>query len=91
MYESPGLKLSWRLSGNILHSINASGDTAGSEYSAKVLAEELAYNKMLKQFRMFIIDRPLDLSYKVRWSGGRGAQCHCLWWVCRLLCSTKER
>lgn len=31
----------------------------------KVLSEELAYNKSLKQFKMFIIERPLDPLYKV--------------------------
>ena len=62
MYESPSSKLSWRLAGNILHCMNTSGDT---EYSVKVLAEELAYNTALKQFKMFITDKPLDPSYKV--------------------------
>ena len=62
VYESPSSKLSWRLAGNILHCMTTSGDR---EYSVKVLAEELAYNKALKQFKMFIIDKPLDPTYKV--------------------------
>lgn len=34
------------------------------DYTVKVLAEELAYNKSLKQFKMFIIEKPLDPNYK---------------------------
>ena len=66
MYESPSSKLSWQLSGNLLRCTNVPGDISGGEYSVKVLTEELAYNKMLKQFKMFIIEKPLDPSYKVR-------------------------
>ena len=32
---------------------------------ATVLGEELAYNRALQQFKMFILDRPLDPNYKV--------------------------
>lgn len=59
VYGSLGSKLAWRLDENFLH--NESHD-----YKVKVLAEELAYNKSLKQFKMFIIDRPLDPSYKLK-------------------------
>lgn len=61
VYESPSSKLSWRLAGNSLYCMSASE----AEYSVKVLGEELAYNKALKQFKMFIIDKPLDPTYKV--------------------------
>lgn len=65
MYEcSGGGKLTWRLSGNQLHCIAGNGK-GSSEYSVTVLGEELAYNKSLKQFKMFIVDRPLDPNYKV--------------------------
>lgn len=36
----------------------------GDGYCVKVLGEELAYNKSLKQFKMFIIEKPLDPEYK---------------------------
>lgn len=61
VYESSGPnKISWSLSGRVM-----SCSTDKSEYSVKVLAEELAYNKSLKQFKMFIVDKPLDPHYKV--------------------------
>jgi len=53
----------WRLSGDQLYYFTDSGN----EFSVRVLAEELAYNKSLKQFKMFIIDRPLDPKYKVEY------------------------
>lgn len=31
----------------------------------RVLGEELAYNKSLRQFKMFILEQPLDPNYKV--------------------------
>lgn len=62
MYESSSSsKLTWRLADNELQCISGK-DTM---YSVRVLAEELAYNKSLKQFKMFITDRPLDPKYKV--------------------------
>lgn len=61
MYESS--KLTWRLNGNEL---STSGNGNGnSEYSVTVLAEELAYNKALKPFKLFITDKPLDPTYEV--------------------------
>ena len=35
------------------------------KHTVQVLAEELAYNKSLRQFRMFVLERPLDPNYKV--------------------------
>lgn len=65
MYESTGsTKLTWRLDGNDLHCMTSSGN-GSCDYRVKVLAEELAYNKSLKQFKMFIIEKPLDPNYKV--------------------------
>ena len=62
VYESSASsKLTWRLSGNELQCISGKDAT----YSVRVLAEELAYNRALKQFKMFIVDRPLDPKYKV--------------------------
>ena len=53
----------WRLSGKTLHCVT---NKKGSyDYSVQVLSEELAFNKSLKQFKMFITDRPLDPDYKV--------------------------
>ncbi len=64
VYQSSGPnKLSWSLSGNTLHCINPKSESR--DYHVTVLAEELAYNKSLKSFKMFIIDRPLDPDYKV--------------------------
>ena len=63
VFGSVGIgKLSWRLDGNeqLLN-----GSELQDLYKVKVLAEELAYNKSLKQFKMFIIDKPLDPNYKV--------------------------
>ena len=42
-------------------------------FCVKVLAEELAYNKSLKQFKMFIIEKPLDPDYKAS---------VVYWWFC---------
>lgn len=62
-YESTvnNQKVTWQLNGRSLEIANSSG----IKMSVRVLGEELAYNKSLKQFRMFIIDRPLDPNYKV--------------------------
>lgn len=35
------------------------------ELSVRVLSEELAYNRALKQFKIFIVEHPLDPSHKV--------------------------
>lgn len=62
VFGSVGIgKLSWRLDGNELL---LNGSELQDLYKVKVLAEELAYNKSLKQFKMFIIDKPLDPNYK---------------------------
>lgn len=64
VYESTGAtKLTWRLSGNELSCVTSTGNES-CDYAVKVLAEELAYNKSLKQFKMFIIEKPLDPNYK---------------------------
>ena len=55
-----GVKLKWQLSGSVLQCV-----TDDMDVRATVLSEELAYNKALQQFRLFIISRPLDPSYKV--------------------------
>ncbi len=69
--------------------MSTSGDT---EFSVKVLAEELAYNKALKQFKMFITDRPLDPSYKVSLTWEKLIELNvCTLWISRLLSSMKGR
>lgn len=62
-----GQKLDWQLCNGRLECMS----TSGSSLSVAVLSEELAYNRQLQQFRMFIIDRPLDPNYKP--SGVRGS------------------
>ena len=49
-----GKRIPWRLADRILQSIGKEG-----VIEAQVLAEELAYNKTLQQYRMFIVDRPM--------------------------------
>jgi hypothetical protein len=61
-----GQRLDWQLRGGHLDCVSSSG----TSLSVQVLAEELAYNRQLQQFKMFIVDRPLDPSYKP--SGVRG-------------------
>ena len=56
-----GQRLDWQLRGGHLDCVSSSG----TSLSVQVLAEELAYNRQLQQFKMFIVDRPLDPSYKV--------------------------
>lgn len=51
----------WRLSGKALESINNSE----VRMRVRVLGEELAYNRSLRQFKMFILEQPLDPNYKV--------------------------
>ncbi len=48
------------MQGNSLKSVSA-----GGRVEATVLSEELAYNRTLQQFKIFILDRPLDSEYKV--------------------------
>ncbi len=48
------------MQGNSLQSLSA-----GGRVEATVLSEELAYNRTLQQFKIFILDRPLDPEYKV--------------------------
>lgn len=55
------------------------------DYSVKVLAEELAYNKSLKQFKMFIIEKPLDPKYKVVASYSRSLVAMVTGWIYRNL------
>ncbi len=40
-------------------------DSVFATLTIQVLAEELAYNRSLQQFKMFVLDRPLDPQYKV--------------------------
>ncbi len=65
VYKSTGPgNLTWQLNGSELQCMTA-GSNGSSSYHVTVIAEELAYNKSLKQFKMFIVDKPLDPSYKV--------------------------
>lgn len=57
-----GHKLEWQLRKGRLECVSSSG----TSLSVAVLSEELAYNRQLQQFKMFIIDRPLDPNYKVQ-------------------------
>ena len=57
-----GQRLDWQLRNGHLQCVSSSG----TNLSVPVISEELAYNKQLQQFKMFIIDRPLDPNYKVR-------------------------
>ena len=64
VYKSSGSsRLGWRLSDGALHC--ALPGNKSCDYSVRVLAEELAYNRALKQFKMFIVEKPLDPNYKV--------------------------
>lgn len=64
VYKSTGPgNLTWQLNGSELQCMTA-GSNGSSSYHVTVIAEELAYNKSLKQFKMFIVDKPLDPSYK---------------------------
>ena len=56
-----GQKVTWHMEGNVIQCLSGRGST-----EARVLAEELAYNKSLQQFKIFILDRPLDPEYQVR-------------------------
>ena len=56
-----GRRVIWRLSDKALESINNSE----VRMRVRVLGEELAYNKSLRQFKMFILEQPLDPNYKV--------------------------
>ncbi|CAI8012638.1 Ankyrin repeat domain-containing protein 27 [Geodia barretti] len=62
-----GQRLDWQLRGGQLDCVSSSG----TSLSIQVLSEELAYNRQLQQFKMFIVDRPLDPNYKP--SGVRGS------------------
>ena len=61
-YESifANQRLKWRVKGNNLHCVSS-----GVFIEATVLAEELAYNRSLRQYKMFILERPLDPNFKV--------------------------
>ncbi|XP_064391483.1 uncharacterized protein LOC135339343 isoform X2 [Halichondria panicea] len=52
-------RVTWHMQGNTIQSLSASGTI-----KATVLSEELAYNRALQQFKIFILDRPLDPEYK---------------------------
>ena len=51
----------WRLSDKTLETFSNSE----VRMKVRVLGEELAYNKSLRQFKMFILEQPLDPNYKV--------------------------
>ena len=53
-------RLKWRVKGNRLKC-----ESSGFFIDTAVLAEELAYNRSLKQYKMFILKRPLDPNFKV--------------------------
>ena len=53
-------RLKWRVKGNSLRCTSS-----GAYIEATVLAEELAYNRSLRQYKMFILERPLDPNFKV--------------------------
>ena len=53
-------RLKWRVKGNSLRCASSS-----VFIEATVLAEELAYNRSLRQYKMFILERPLDPNFKV--------------------------
>ena len=55
-----GQKVTWHMQGNLIQSLSGNGCI-----EARVLTEELAYNKSLQQFKIFILDRPLDPEYRV--------------------------
>ena len=40
-------------------------ESSGPFIEATILAEELAYNRSLRQYKMFILERPLDPNFKV--------------------------
>ena len=58
----------WRLSDKTLETVNNSE----VRMKVRVLGEELAYNKSLRQFKMFILEQPLDPNYKVGVRGDTG-------------------
>lgn len=62
-YESTmgGRRVIWRLSDKTLETFSNSE----VRMKVRVLGEELAYNKSLRQFKMFILEQPLDPNYKV--------------------------
>ena len=55
-----GHRVKWKLRGDHIYS-----ESSAYVMKVKVLSEELAYNKSFKQFKMFILERPLDPLYKV--------------------------
>ncbi len=55
-----GDQTTWDLEGNTLQC-----DLDGRKVNATVLSEELGYNKGLQQFKIFVLDRPLDPDYTV--------------------------
>ena len=62
VYKATGpSKLVWRLCGGSLLCTSKKI----SELCVRVISEELAYNRALKQFKIFIVERPLDPSHKV--------------------------
>lgn len=67
-----GQQVIWQLTGNTLEKfVNSKSEPTPA---ATVLGEELAYNRSLEQYKMFILDRPLDPNYKPtapRHSGGK--------------------
>ena len=56
-----GQRIQWTLRDRVLTSQHEK-----MNISVKVLSEELAYNSKLKQYRMFIVDRPLIAGIKAR-------------------------
>ena len=55
-----GQRVSWLLEGHQL--VCAKNEC---KVKATVLSEELGYNRSLQQFKIFVLDRPLDPNYTV--------------------------
>ena len=52
--------MKWRMKDNRIKC-----ESSGPFIEATILAEELAYNRSLRQYKMFILERPLDPNFKV--------------------------
>ena len=55
-----GVEMKWQLVGRHLKTT----DDSPVKLRVEVLSEELAYNKALQQFKIFIVSSPLDPEYK---------------------------
>ena len=56
-----GKELSWKISEGAFHL----QDKIAPEVKVPILSEEVAYNKQLKQYKIFLTQRPMDPLYKV--------------------------